>query len=136
MFYMRVANNAAYNTAIKQYSRFNDSGEQPERVSIAEIALERKDSSETYPRPKLAVPSRQIVDTSGDPEVRSKIAIQINSHGDTFNRNSERVKRFVEKFGWDKVPPDNLKGVEVFRESRITVINQDGDSLDLTPQTS
>ena len=130
---MRIPPNAAIDTAILQYSQFSDSPASSGRSKALKINTGEAGKPETYSRPeiKISTPEKPVIDTSRFQGRGINQYQQTNSDGDMIDLDFSRIQRFVERFGWDKVPPENLRGIEYFREKSITIYNQDGDRLDI-----
>ena len=137
---MKIPNSAAFDTAIFQYNKFSDSPKPTERIAAPKTSTLTPPGApkppETYSFPEITTPARPVVDTQPERASRNNMNFQTNADGDTLDLDFSRIKRFVDRFGWDKVPPDNLRGVEHFREKRLTIINQDGDRLDINLRTA
>ena len=127
---MKIQNTTALNTAATQYAKFSDSPASSERLNLPTASQSRPDTAETYPRPQIITPKKAIINSS-DQDFEIAPSTQSNSDGDTLDLDFSRIKRFIDRFGWDKVPPDNLRGINNFREKSITIFNQDGDRLDI-----
>ena len=128
---MRIPTNAAADAVILQYNQFSDSPAKSGRSNLLKINQGEAGEPETYSRPEVSTPVKPPIDTSADQKRGFNTVPQVNIDGDAIDLDFNRIKRFIDRFGWDKVPPDNLKGVEYFREKSITIYNQDGDRLDI-----
>ena len=137
---MKIPSTAAFDSAIFQYNKFSDSPKPTaERIAVPKTAPKTVPPGapkppETYSYPEITTPARPVVevDESASRGSRNSMNYQTSADGDTVDLDFSRIKRFVERFGWDKVPPNNLGGIEYFREKQLTIINQDGDRLDIS----
>ena len=121
---MRVPNNnntTAYDSAILLYNKTSESKDDPEKLTVPKIRPASSEEAATYSYPKV-ITSKPANNTSGNRRSGSNSGLLQNSDGDILDLT--RIRNFVNRFGWDKVPPDNLKVVESFRDQDNTLINE------------
>ena len=128
---MRIPNSTSRDNAILQYNQFSDSPASSERIKAPIVRPVGDENAETYKMPEVRITPRPAVikPREKEPEFDPKIHTTID--GDLIDLDFARIKRFVDRFGWDKIPPDNLRGIEHYREKTVTIYNQDGDRLDI-----
>ena len=122
---MKIPSTAAFDSAIFQYNKISDSPKPSGRVAVPKTPPGAPKPPETYSYPEITTPARPVVDVPTGQGSRNNMNFQTNSDGDTLDLDFSSIKRFVERFGWDKVPPDNLKVVKEFRKTASAILFQE-----------
>ena len=120
---MRIQDGSENNTGIMQYGRIRDSEALP---SAAGNRANRED------RPEFPITGN--LEKNDDPGKNGRLSNNMRKpSASVLDPDPNRIRRFVQRFAWDRDPPDLLKDLNDFRMQKKPIINFDGDRADFDP---